>query len=77
MGQTGTLLCARSLAGGDGKCIGENDKSACLHLSAILEDKRGKMEVNWGGNEIRAVPLIGTCKINVLWTLQLRKIGTC
>lgn len=48
-----------------------------VHLSSVLEDKRGKMEVNWGGNGIRAVPLIGTCKINVLWTLQLHKIGTC
>lgn len=31
---------ARSLDGGDGKCLGENGKSACVHLSAILEDKR-------------------------------------
>lgn len=51
--------------------------SACVHPSAILEDKREKMEVNWGGNGIRAAPLIGACKINVLWTLQLHKIGTC
>lgn len=76
-GDTGVRSLARSLGGGDGKCIGENGKSACVHLSAILEDKREKMEVNWGGNGIRAAPLIGACKINVLWTLQLHKIGTC
>lgn len=68
---------SHSLDGGDGKCIGENGKSACVHLSAILEDKREKMEVNWGGNGIQAAPLIGACKINVLWTLPLHKIGTC
>lgn len=74
-GQTGTLLCARSMDVMASALV--KMAKVRVHLSSVLEDKRGKMEVNWGGNGIRAVPLIGACKINVLWTLQLHKIGTC